>query len=107
LERVFEQTRTAAYEIIKRKNATYYAIGLSLLAIVEAIVRDQHTVLTVSSPLQGQHGVAGIAISLPTIVGRAGIEEVLALPISAEEQAAFQRSAQTLKERLAQLQAAQ
>jgi L-lactate dehydrogenase len=103
LEGIFEQTRTAAYEIIKRKKATYYAIGLGLLTIVEAILRDQHTVLTVCSPLQGQYGVDGIAISMPTIVGRNGIEEVLTLPISAEEQAAFQQSAQTLKERLAQL----
>jgi L-lactate dehydrogenase len=103
LQAIFEQTRTAAYEIIKRKKATYYAIGLGLLTIVEAILRDQHTVLTVCSPLQGQYGVENIAISLPTIVGRSGIEEVLNLPISAEERAAFQSSAQILKERLAQL----
>ncbi len=103
LQAIFEQTRTAAYEIIKRKKATYYAIGLGLLAIVEAILRDQHTVLTVCSPMQGQYGVEEIAISLPTIVGRNGIEEVLNLPISAEERAAFQSSAQILKERLAQI----
>lgn len=103
LQAIFEQTRTAAYEIIKRKKATYYAIGLGLLTIVEAILRDQHTVLTVCSPMQGQYGVEEIAISLPTIVGRNGIEEVLNLPISAEERAAFQSSAQILKERLAQI----
>lgn len=103
LETIFEQTRTAAYEIIKRKKATYYAIGLGLLTIVEAILRDQNTVLTVCSPLSGQYGVDGIAISLPTIVGRNGIEEVLNLPISEAEAAAFQHSASTLKERLAQL----
>jgi L-lactate dehydrogenase len=103
MDAVFEQTRTAAYEIIKRKKATYYAIGLGLLTIVEAILRDQHTVLTISSPMTGQYEVDGIAISLPTIVGRQGAEEVLDLPISAEERAAFQRSAQVLKARLAQL----
>jgi L-lactate dehydrogenase len=103
MDAVFEQTRTAAYEIIKRKKATYYAIGLGLLTIVEAILRDQHTVLTVSSPLEGQYGIDGIAISLPSIVGRRGLEEVLNLPISDEEQVAFQRSAQTLQGRLAQL----
>jgi len=103
LDAIFEQTRTAAYEIIKRKKATYYAIGLGLLTIVEAVLRDQHTVLTVCSPLQGHYGVTDIAISMPTIVGRNGIEEVLTLPISAEEQAAFHHSAQTLKDRLAQL----
>jgi len=97
---IFEQTRTAAYAIIQRKQATYYAIGLGLLTIVEAVLGDQHTVLTVSSPMHGQYGVADISLSLPTIVGRQGIEEVLALPISDEEQAAFQRSAQTLRERL-------
>jgi L-lactate dehydrogenase len=103
MDAIFEQTRTAAYEIIQRKQATYYAIGLGLLTIVEAMLRDQHTVLTVSSPMSGQYGVEGISLSLPTIVGRAGIEEVLALTLDADEQAAFQRSAQLLKERLALL----
>lgn len=100
LDAIFEQTRTAAYEIIRRKRATYYAIGLGLLAIVEAILRDQKTVLTVCSPMRGAYGIEGISISLPSIVGRGGVEQVLELPLSAEEVAAFRRSAQTLKERL-------
>lgn len=103
LDRAFQQTRDAAYEIIKRKKATYYAIGLGLLAIVEAILRDQHTVMTVSSPLSGEYGVSDISISMPAIVGRRGVEEVLILPLSEAELAAFQASARTLKERLAQL----
>jgi L-lactate dehydrogenase len=103
LDRIFDQTRNAAYEIIKRKKATYYAIGLSLLAIVEAVLRDQHTVMTVSSPLSGQYGVHDISISMPTIVGRLGVEEVLNLPLSNAELTAFQASAQTLKEWLSQL----
>ncbi len=103
MDTIFEQTRTAAYEIIKRKKATYYAIGLGLLTIVEAVLRDQHTVLTVSSPMSGQYGVDGISTSMPAIVGRGGVEEVLTLPISEEEQAALERSSQMLKERLAQL----
>jgi L-lactate dehydrogenase len=103
MEAIFEQTRTAAYEIIKRKHATYYAIGLGLLTIVEAILRDQRTVLTVSTPMMGQYGVEGIAASLPTIVGRNGAIEILNLPISTDERSTFQHSAQTLKDRLAQL----
>ena len=103
LDRIFDQTRNAAYEIIQRKKATYYAIGLGLLSIVEAILRDQHTVMTVSSPLAGEYGVNDISISMPTIVGRSGVEEVLTLPLSEAELAAFQASAQTLKERLSQL----
>lgn len=103
LERIFNQTRNAAYEIIKRKRATYYAIGLGLLAIVEAVLRDQHTVMTVSSPMCGQYGVNGIAISIPTIVGRRGVEKVISLPLARSELAAFQHSAQTLQDRLAEL----
>ena len=103
IDRIFEQTRNAAYEIIQRKRATYYAIGLGLLAIVEAVLRDQHTVMTVCSPLSGQYGVSDISISMPTIVGRRGVEEVLNLPLSEAELSAFQNSAQTLKARLAEL----
>jgi L-lactate dehydrogenase len=103
LDLIFDQTRNAAYEIIRRKNATYYAIGLGLLAIVEAVLRDQHTVLTVSSPMTGQYGVADMAVSLPCIVGRSGIEEVLDLPLSDSELLAFQGSARTLKDRLAEM----
>ena len=103
LNRIFEQTRNAAYEIIQRKKATYYAIGLGLLSIVEAVLRDQHTVMTVSSPFSGQYGVSDISISMPTIVGRQGIEEVLNLPLSESELAAFQSSAQTLRDRLAEV----
>lgn len=103
MNEIFEQTRTAAYEIIKRKKATYYAIGLGLLTIVEAILRDQQTVLTVSSPMNGQYGVKGMSISLPSVVGRRGVEQVLTLPMSDSEEAAFQASAQTLKARWAQV----
>ena len=103
LDRIFDQTRNAAYEIIQRKKATYYAIGLGLLSIVDAVLRDQHTVMTVSSPLSEQYGVDGIAISMPTIVGRQGVEEVLNLPLSDAELAAFQSSARTLKDRLAEV----
>jgi L-lactate dehydrogenase len=105
MDRVFHQTRDAAYEIIKRKQATYYAIGLGLLVLVEAILRDQHTVLTVSTPMQGQYGVDNIAVSLPTVVGHDGALRVLELDLSPGEQAAFVASAQTLRARLEQLQA--
>ncbi len=103
LDRIFDQTRNAAYEIIQRKKATYYAIGLGLLSIVEAVLRNQHTVMTVSSPLSGQYGVSDIATSMPAIVGRRGVEEVLNLPLSESELAAFQSSAKTLKDRLAEV----
>jgi L-lactate dehydrogenase len=100
LDQIFERTRTAAYEIIKRKGSTYYAIGLGLLTIVEAVLRDQHTVLTVSTPMRGTFGVDGIALSLPTIVGHGGAENVLEIPMSADELAAFRRSGEILEAQL-------
>lgn len=66
-------------------------------------MRNQHTVLTVASPLRGQYDVTDIAISVPTIVGRNGIEQVLNLPLSDRELIVFQQSAQTLKGRLAEV----
>lgn len=103
LNGIFDQTRNAAYEIIKRKRATYYAIGLGLLSIVEAILRNQHTVMTVSSPLNGQYGVSDVSISLPAIIGREGIEKVIDLPISQQEQELFLKSAQTLKDHITEI----
>jgi L-lactate dehydrogenase len=100
---LFEKVRTAAYQIIRKKKATYYAIALALLAVVEAILRDQGTVLTVSTPLRGAHGVSGMALSLPAIVGRGGAREVLDLTLDATETAAFVLSADTLKARMAAL----
>jgi L-lactate dehydrogenase len=100
MDKIFEMTRDAAYKIIDGKGSTYYAIGLALLACVEAILRDQRTVLMVGSPMTGQYGVTGMALSLPTIVGRHGAEEVLEVPLDAAETAAFQHSAQLLKDRL-------
>lgn len=102
LHQIFENTRDAAHNIIQQKGATYYAIGLALLAIVEAILRDQHTVLTVSSLMSGQYGVDDICVSLPSIVGAHGVEEVLNLTLSNDEEDAFRRSATMLKERLAE-----
>ncbi len=70
---------------------------------MEAILRNQHTVLTVSSLMTGQYGVPEICISLPSIVGARGIEAVLQLPLSTEETAAFRHSAATLRTRFEQI----
>jgi L-lactate dehydrogenase len=103
LDGIFKQTRDAAYEIIRRKRSTYYAIGLGLRTIVEAVLRDQRTVLTVCTPMQGMYGVQGIALSLPTIVGHGGAETVLEIPMNPEEVAGFQKSGDILLDQLKSL----
>jgi L-lactate dehydrogenase len=103
MRRIFEQTRDAAYAIIEHKGATYYAVAAGLLRIVEAILRDQATVLSVSSLVDGAYGVRDVCLSLPTVVGRGGIERVLRLDLDADEAAGLRRSADVLKEIIGRL----
>ncbi len=97
-DEIFGQVRDAAYEVIQRKGATYYAVGLSVASIVESILRDQRSVLPVSSLMQGQYGLEDICLSLPTVIGREGVVQVLELPLSEDELVGLQRSAEVLKE---------
>ncbi|GIW07451.1 MAG: L-lactate dehydrogenase [Dehalococcoidia bacterium] len=97
MDEIFRQTRDAAYEIIRRKGATYYAVAAGLLRIVEAILRDQGTVLSVSSLVEGYYGIRDVCLSLPTVVDRRGLAQVLRLPLSDDEVARLRRSADVLK----------
>jgi L-lactate dehydrogenase len=95
---VEETVREAAYEIIERKGATYYAIGLATTEIVEAIVRDERSILTVSTHLDGAYGIEDVYASVPAIVGRDGVEGVLEFDLTDEELAALRESAAVLRE---------
>jgi L-lactate dehydrogenase len=95
---IAQQVRRAAYEIIERKGATYYAIGLGVRHIIESILRDQNTILTVSTLLAGQCGVSDICLSLPCVVDHGGVEAVIVPAMSAEELRAFQESARVVTE---------
>jgi L-lactate dehydrogenase len=97
LDDIFRRTRDAAYHIIERKGATYFAVAAGLMRIVEAILRDQRTVLSVSSLVNGYYGIENLCLSLPAIVGRNGIERVLRLHLNEKEEAALKRSAEVLK----------
>ena len=102
-ERIAHDTRRAAYEVIQRKKATYYAIASGLVRLVEAIVRDQRTVLTVSTRLMPEHGYAGVAdicLSVPCIVDRTGVAGVLTLDLADDEAAALRHSAAVLRKSL-------
>jgi L-lactate dehydrogenase len=103
LDEVLRQTRSAAYDIIQRKGATYYGIASSLLRLVEAILRNQRTVFSVSSLIQGQYGISDVCLSLPTILDHSGIEKVLNLDLNQEEITGLQHSAGILKEMLKNL----
>jgi L-lactate dehydrogenase len=102
-EKIFEQTRDAAYQIIERKGATFYGIGMGLVRICEAILRGQHTVLSVSTLIHDYYGIDDVYLSLPCIVNRDGVEKFLRLPLNETEIAGLQKSSKVLKETIKSL----
>ncbi|KPL03369.1 MAG: L-lactate dehydrogenase, partial [Planctomycetes bacterium SM23_65] len=94
---IFEAVKNAAYEIIRLKGATYFAIALGTTRMIEAILRDQDTVVTASTLVRGQFDIEDVCLSLPVVLGRSGIERVLELPLSPDERRALKHSADTLK----------
>jgi len=95
---LFEEVKNAAYKIIELKGRTHFAIGLGLTRIVESIIRDENAVLTVSSLVQDYYGVSDICLSVPTIVNRQGVREILKLPLEEEEIKKLQTSASIIKD---------
>jgi L-lactate dehydrogenase len=102
-DRIFAQTRDAAYQIIQRKGATYYAVAVGLLRIVESILRDQNTVLTVSNLVPGHYGIQDVYLSLPAVISQRGVEHVLHLPLSDNERQSLQKSASVLTDVIGQV----
>ena len=102
-ERLYREVRDSAYRIIERKGATYYGIAMAVGRIAEAIVKDERAVLPVSAVLDGQYGMNGLALSLPSIVGRKGLQEILEMPLSGEERAALEASAEQMREAIGTL----
>lgn len=102
-ETIFEDVKNSAYKIIEDKGATYYAIGLAVRRIVEAILRDENSILPVSSLMQNYYGTDDVYLSLPTTVNIHGINKVLELPLNDNEIKYFRKSAETLKSYIKQL----
>ena len=102
IKRIAADVKNSAYEIIKRKKATYYGIAMSVKRICEAIVRDEKSILPVSSMMHGEYGIEGISLSMPAIVGKDGVETLVPLPLNETEKADLQKSAMTLQDILSQ-----
>lgn len=105
-ERIFNDVKTSAYHIINYKGATFYAIGMALLKIASSILRDQQSVLTISTLLNGEYGVRDVCLGVPCVLGQSGIVKILQSPLTAEEKLLLEKSANTLKEALTNLQSA-
>ncbi|MCI9677577.1 MAG: L-lactate dehydrogenase [Oscillospiraceae bacterium] len=103
MDRLYREVRDSAYEIIRRKGATYYGIAMAVGRIAACIVKDERAVLPVSVVLSGQYGLEGLALSIPSIVGRNGLKEILEIPLSGEERQALDASARQMKAAIASL----
>lgn len=90
--------KNAAYEILNRKGYTNYAVALAIRRIVEAILRDENAILTVSSLLTGEYGIEGIYMSVPAVVGSTAVKRRLEVTLSSEESDKLKKSAEVLKD---------
>ena len=95
---IAENVKNSAYEIIQKKKATYYGIASAVRRICEVIIRDEKSILPVSSMMHGEYGIEDVVLSMPAIVGKYGIETRVPIDLSEEEIEDLKRSAQTLKE---------
>ncbi|WP_353114267.1 L-lactate dehydrogenase [Microbacterium sp.] len=103
LDRIAVEVRDAAYTVIRGKGATNLAIGLSAARIAEAVLRDEHAVMPVSTVLDGVRGVDGVALSLPSVVSARGAAPLAETPMSSEEQERFSASAEAIRTALGAL----
>ena len=97
LKNLYQDVKNSAYEVIKRKGSTYYAIAMAVRRIVEAIVRNEHSVLPVSCYIDSHYGISDLYLGIPAIVGEKGIEKVIDIPLDESEKSALISSAQILK----------
>ena len=103
LRQIATDTQAAGLEIIRAKGATYYGIGTALARIANAVLRDEHAVLTVSSLAPASMELGEVSLSLPTIIARDGVTRVVSIPLDASERQALEASAETLKHYIATL----
>ena len=97
MHKIAESVKNSAYEIIKRKKATYFGVAMAVKRICEAIIRDEKSILPVSSMMHGEYGIDNISLSMPAIVGKDGIETHVPIQLNEEEILNLQNSANTLE----------
>ncbi len=103
MKRIAEDVKNSAYEIIKKKKATYYGVAMAVKRICEAIIRDEKSILSVSSMMHGEYGIKDISLSMPAIVGKDGFETRVPIQLSEDEISNLQKSAKTLTDILKNL----
>lgn len=96
-ENIAEKVKNSAYEIIAKKRATYYGVAMAVKRICEAIIRDEKSILPISSMMHGEFGIDDVVLSMPSIVGANGIETKVPISLNDEEKVNLKKSADTLR----------
>jgi L-lactate dehydrogenase len=96
-ENIAEKVKNSAYEIIAKKRATYYGVAMAVKRICEAIIRDEKSILPISSIMHGEFGIDDVVLSMPSIVGANGIETKVPISLSEDEEINLKKSADTLR----------
>jgi len=97
LRKIGEEVKNAAYKIIEAKRATYYGIGMAMTRITKAVLGNENSILTVSTRLDGEYGInSGVCIGTPSIVGRNGVLEHMALELEPDELDKLRKSCEYL-----------
>ena len=96
-ENIAEKVKNSAYEIIEKKRATYYGVAMAVKRICEVIIRDEKSILPISSMMHGDFGVDNVVLSMPAVVGADGLEELVPIALSEKESADLRKSADTLR----------
>lgn len=92
LDDIYQRVRDAANQIIEYKSAAYYAIGLGLLRIVRAVIRNENSVVTIGAHLDGEYGASGLHIGVPALIDRTGIRQIIEIDLTEDEQQQFNAS---------------
>ena len=103
LEKAVEETRRIAAEIIRRKGATVYGPAACVYRMVRAVIEDRKEEIPASVVLDGEYGIKGVALGVPAVIGRKGVEEIVEYELSEDERKALMRSAEIIRERLREL----
>jgi len=103
MHRIADDVKNSAYDIIEKKGATYYGIAMSVKRICECIMRDEKSILPISSMMHGEYGISDICLSMPTVVGREGAETRVPIQLNEQEESALSASAEQLSKVAAQL----
>ncbi len=98
MQKIADDVKNSAYDIINKKHATYYGVAMTVKRICEAIIRDEKSILPVSTIQHGNYGINDVALSMPAVIGKNGVETLVPIKLNEEEKGKLIKSANTLKE---------